>query len=547
MNLAEVLVERARATPEAQAFAGVSYAAWARRCAALAAALRARGIGPGDRVALLSPNTPFFIDAYFAVAAIGAVFCPWNVHLAPRELAAILDDVEPSLVLVHAGLDRADERAAELAARAQCACEVVDGEQLELGTDARHETAISDSGAAPALHPTAAARDVMARTDADAGHALRALPVERDTPAQVYSTSGSTGIAKGVVLTHGNVVAHARAALEVFGLSTREVWGHFAPLFHLADAWAVFAITLAGGRHALVPDAGAGFDADAVLTSIDREGVTMTNLVPTMWARLVDTEARTGASTPGKSLRLALSGGAAMSRGLLRRIRERWPHAEYAQTYGMTETSPFLTTSLLGRDFDELDEAQREALLAKTGRPFGPVELRVVDTQGRAVPNDARSIGEIQVRGPTVTPGYWRRPEADAAAFVDGWLKSGDLATVDARGFVDIVDRAKDMIVSGGENVYSIEVEQVFAEHDALRESAVFGVPDEHWGERVCAAVVRRRDASSVDADELTEFCRARLAGFKVPKRIDFVDELPRLGSGKIDKTSLRRAFEEAE
>jgi len=245
---------------------------------------------------------------------------------------------------------------------------------------------------------------------------------------------------------------------------------------------------------------------------------------------------------------------------------------DYAQTYGMTATSPYLTLSLLPDHLRELPKERQLAYKARTGRPFATVELRVVDPEGRQVADDDRQVGEIWVRGPTVTPGYWNRPAGAASASTSasasastgkvgtvgkagkagsdsqtsstafapgGWLRTGDLATIDKEGFVNIVDRAKDMIISGGENIYSLEVEHVLYEHPGVLEAAAFGLPDELWGERVAVAVVARpgRDLS---VDELVAFIRDRLAGFKVPRSIFFLDELPKTGSGKIMKRRLK-------
>jgi acyl-CoA synthetase (AMP-forming)/AMP-acid ligase II len=353
-----------------------------------------------------------------------------------------------------------------------------------------------------------------------------------DRIAHLYYTSGTTGRPKGVMLTHGNVCAHARAAIAELTLGEGDVWGHFAPMFHLADAWATFAITAVGGRHAFVPR----FAADAAVAAITRHGVTITNLVPTMLGELVQL-AETGRHDLS-SLRLMLSGGAPISGALVERTLAALG-CDYAQTYGMTETSPYLTISLLREPLRALPPAEQLRFKCKTGRPFRGVELRVVDDTGVAVPADGRTVGEIRARGPTVTKGYWRQPEATREAFLDGWLRTGDLAVVDTEGYLDIVDRRKDMIVTGGENVYSIEVENVLYRHPAVREAAVFGVPDAKWGEAVRAAVALRAGALASES-ELIAHCRAHLAGFKTPRRIVFLDALPRTGTGKIAKRLLR-------
>ena len=231
--------------------------------------------------------------------------------------------------------------------------------------------------------------------------------------------------------------------------------------------------------------------------------------------------------------------GAPIAPDVVHRILQTFG-CDYVQTYGMTETSPYLTLSLLTQELLALPPAQQLIYKCKTGRSFLGIELRVVDEQGQSIAADGRAVGEIRVRGKTVTPGYWLNPEATAAAFdADGVLMTGDLAALDEDGFVDIVDRKKDVIKSGGETVFSVEVENALYEHPAVLECAVFGKPDETWGERVVAAVVLR-PGMSASSDDLIAFCRAQIAGYKTPKQIDFMQALPRTGTGKIQKRSLR-------
>lgn len=469
-----------------------SYRDLAARVYGLAARLRAADVAPGDRVAVLAENEPAFLVAYFAAPWIGAVLQPLNHRLAFPELVGVLEDAETSVLLPTRTFR---ERAAELGER----------------TGVRVLEADSDAGAEDAPEPAAVAPGDL---------------------AQLYHTSGTTGRPKGVLLTHRNVCAHARAAARELALSPADRWGHFAPLFHLADAWATFAITAVGGLHVMLPR----FRAGDVLSAIERERVTLTNLVPTMLTALV-AEAPACDFDPS-SLRALLSGGAPITPALVRRIVDVFG-CEYVQTYGMTETSPYLTLSLLSAAQRELPADERLRLSARTGRPFSGVELEVVDDAGARVPADDRAVGEIRVRGASVSPGYWRNPEETAAAHRDGWLYTGDLAVVDASGSIDIVDRRKDVILTGGETVYSTEVERVLAEHAAVREVAVFGVPDETWGELVAATVVLEPGCAATP-DELAGWCRARIAGFKTPRRVSFREGLPRTGSGKVAKAVLR-------
>ena len=469
----------------------VPYAALAESVSQLAARLAERGVEPGDRVAVLDVNSTGYLAATFAVAGLGAILQPLNHRLSGQELAEILRDAGTRALLAGAALE---ERAHSL------------GSEVEV---------------------------LSLEATGDEPSEFTPRPPAPSDVAHLYYTSGTTGRPKGVMLTHANVCTHARAAIGELRLVSDDRWGHFAPMFHLADAWAIVAITAVGARHVLEPH----FEPEAVLARMQTEGVTLTNLVPTMLNALVAHPA--AGAFDGTALRMILSGGAPISPTLVRRIVEVFG-CEYVQTYGMTETSPYLTLSLLPEHLRALPEEERLRYAARTGRPFAGVELEVVDEADRPVPADDRTVGEIRVRGASVTPGYWRRPAETAAALRGGWLYTGDLAVVDAEGFVDIVDRKKDVILTGGETVYSTEVENALHAHPAVHEAAVFGVPDPHWGETVRAAVVLASGQQAAE-QELIAFCRERIAHYKAPRAIDFREELPRTGSGKLAKHRLRK------
>ncbi len=459
--------------------------------------LATQGIHAGERVALLEDNTPAFLEWTFAVAAIGAVLVPLNTRLLAADLGACLRD-----------------------AGARC---VVAGVRL---TGLAHEAVLSGG---TAIEGGAVLGDHEGLDAEPLG--LVARPSEGDL-AHLYYTSGTTGTPKGVMLTHGNVTAHALAAALELELSAADTWGHIAPMFHLADAWATLAITLVGGKHLFCPRFAAGLALDL----FEHGRVSVTNLVPTMLILMV--EHPTLPARDVRALRLVLSGGAPIAPDVVRRVVERF-RATYIQTYGMTETSPYLTLSRLSRSAQQLDENARMAISARTGRPFLGVELEVVDAADNPVLADDRQVGEIRVRGATVTPGYWGRPEATAESIRGGWLYTGDLATIDDTGSVNIVDRKKDMVITGGENVYTTEVEAVLFCHPAVLECAVFGQPDPLWGERVHAAVVAK-PGTALDLAALDAHCRAHLAPYKVPRGFDVLEALPRTGSGKIAKRLLR-------
>jgi acyl-CoA synthetase (AMP-forming)/AMP-acid ligase II len=461
-----------------------------RRAARL---LEERGAVRGERVALAAENGLQYLVWTFAAAWCGAVLVPLNWRLAAPEIAGLFDLVEPRLAVVQ-GEFAALVEAANQRARQRVACV----------PDQARAAAPSDQRAA----------------------------VHEDDTAHLYCTSGTTGEPKGVELTHRNVHQHALCAAVELGLGDRDVWGHVAPMFHLADAWATVAITLVGGVHVALPR----FEARAALDLFERERVTVSNLVPTMLALMVaEPDARTRDLS---AFRLVLSGGASIAPSTVRAVEETF-RCEYVQTYGMTETSPYLTLSRLGPTERALPEEERFRLRARTGRPFMGVELEVRGPDGRPVPRDDRSVGEIVVRAATVMRGYWRRPDLTAAVMQDGWLATGDLARIDARGFVEIVDRKKDMIVTGGENVYTTEVEHALAAHPDVLEVAVFGVPHALWGETVCAAVVPRV-GRALDTSALAAHCRERLAGYKCPREFRVLAALPRTGTGKIAKRLLR-------
>jgi len=468
-------------------------AAW-RASRRLAATLHDRGVRAGDRVGCLMANDVDHYLAYFGVAAAGAILVSLNTRLSANEQAAILLH-SGAVLLLH---------------------DTTHG-------DRSHELAV------PLRGRSLLVADAIAHGDETRAPHQRASD---DDPAHLYYTSGTTGTPKGVVLTHRNVCTHALSAVRELSLSEHDRWAHIAPMFHLADAWATFAITAVGGAHLFLPH----FTARAALDLLASERITITNLVPTMLNLMVK---EPGAGDLHYSLRTMLSGGAPIAPDVVRRILDTF-RCDYVQTYGMTETSPYLTLSLLTPALQQLPRDEQLHWKCKTGRPFHGVELKVCDDDGQPIPPDENTVGEIRVRGATVTPGYWQNPEATNAAFDrDGFLRTGDLATIDVHGYVDIVDRAKDVIKTGGESVYSIEVENVLYAHSAVLECAVFGVADPVWGERVVAAVVLRPGVNA-KGEELIAFCRDRIAHYKAPKEVRFLESLPRTGSGKITKKALR-------
>ncbi len=491
-----------------------TYQQFGRRVYGLARALAERGVAKGKVVAVLAPNVHQFLETYYACAVLGAVLNPINFRLSAREVAFILEDSGAEVLLAHADF------ASQVA------------QALEDGGAVRSVLWIGE-GDIPVLDLEGV--DYEQTLAAQEGLPLESPELGADDLAHLYYTSGTTGQPKGVMLTHGNVTFHALSAIAELKLSDADTWLHAAPLFHLADAWATFALTWVGGRHVCLPY----FEAEAALMAIDRQKVTLSNLIPTMLNLMVNSPRVS--EFDYSSLRVILSGGAPIAPETVRRIVETFG-CDYIQTYGMTETSPYLTVSILKEHLKSLSPEEQLRIKSRTGRPFIGVELKVVRPDGTPVAADDQEVGEIMVRGPIVTPGYWKRPQATAEAFEDGWLHTGDLAVIDAEGYVNIVDRAKDMIVTGGENVYSTEVEYVLYEHPAVLECAVIGVPDEKWGEAVKAVVVLRQGEKATE-QELIQFVKERLARYKAPKSVDFVEALPRTGSGKIYKKGLKDRY----
>jgi acyl-CoA synthetase (AMP-forming)/AMP-acid ligase II len=358
------------------------------------------------------------------------------------------------------------------------------------------------------------------------------LNISEESIAQLYYTSGTTGQPKGVVLTHKNNYTHTLGTIKELDLNENDNWLHVSPMFHLADAWAVWSITKTGGTHIIVSE----FNPENVLRIMETEKVTISNFIPTLLNILVNYQETDKFNY--SHLRLIMSGGAPIAPEVVRKVIEIFK-CNYIQTYGMTETSPFLTMSILKQHLKKLPLEEQFKYLVTTGRPFSNVQLRVINENKEDVQRDNNEVGEILVKGETITFEYWKLPEETSKRIKDGWLYTGDLARVNKEGYLTIVDRKDDMIITGGENVYSIEIENVLYSHPDILESAVVGLPDKIWGEKIIAAVVLKSGKSTNDKN-IIDFCKEHLADFKVPKRIVFLEELPKTGSNKISKQKLR-------
>ena len=453
------------------------------RVARIAGALVARGLKAGDRLALHLPNGAEYVELLYACARVGVTAIPLNTRLAPVEIERILLDAGPVGLVRHS------------------ASPVV-ATRLSWQQDIEREPLI--------------AADALAQPPVYDPQALLGL---------IY-TSGTTGRPKGATMTHAAMLANIQHLNYWLPHAPGNVYLHAAPLFHIADLPFIFAAAAFGMCQVTIPK----FKPELFCAMVQSARVTHTVLVPTMLELLTEFAQREEFDL--SSLQLLGYGGSPMAPELLRRVRQILPAVKLTQVYGLSETG-FLTGL---QDHEHTNER-----LTSCGRTCPGVELRVVDETGQELPTGRP--GELVARGANVTPGYWNNPAETAATFRDGLFRTGDVGYQDASGYVYILDRIKDMIVTGGENVYCAEVEAVLYTHPAVREAAVFGIPDPQWGELVMACVALKAGAT-LTAPELMAHCRESLAGYKIPRRIEFADgELPKSGTGKILKRLLRERF----
>jgi long-chain acyl-CoA synthetase len=472
-------------------------------------ALDGLGLVAGDVVAVLALNSAAHLVAWLAIPRSGRVLNDLNHRLAPTELAFILADSNARALI-------ADDAFVDVAQNLAASCPTIE-HLIYVG-----------SGQAPA--GWIAFAELVT-------HDLKPLgAVDPDAVAGIFYTGGTTALPKGAMLTHRNLVANAKHALITLSYRERDTYLHAAPMFHLADGLSNYALTWVAGRHVIIPR----FDPALWLRTVADEQVTHALLVPTMINMVLNHPAVAEHDT--SSLRSMLYGASPMPTELLRQAMAAIP-AGWGQAYGMTEAAP-LVTYLTPEDHAAGASGTEPyaTRLRSAGRPIVGVEAEVRRPDGTGC--DVAEPGEIWVRGPNIMKGYWNRPEETAAALdPDGWYHSGDAAYVDSDGFLFIVDRVKDMIISGGENVYCTEVENAIYQHPSVLECAVFGVPDERWGERVHAAIVLKPGTSASEA-ELIAHCRTLIAGYKLPRSIDLHTEpLPKSGAGKLLKRELRKPY----
>jgi fatty-acyl-CoA synthase len=498
MTMSDQLARHARKTPDVAALrfegAGRSYAELDERVTRLARALQQRGVGVGDRVAVLALNGMETWESYLAGVRLGAIVVPVNFRLVADEVAFVLADSGATALVVDAPLAGIAAKAREQAP--DVATVLVIGEE--------YEAALAEAGDEPL--------DIV---------------VDEDEPAFIMYTSGTTGRPKGAVLTHHNLLMHVFSQVTHLGWHPEDrVAAPGAPMFHIAGLAGGLPPLLVGGTNVIMRSG--AFDPSETLDMIEREQISSIFLVPAMWAAVV--------AVPGiadrdlSHLRRISWGAAPASTTLLRTLIDTFPQAEVVTAFGQTECSP-VTCFLRGED------SVRK--IGSVGTPMLNVEVRVVDESMNDVPRG--EVGEIVYRSPMVMKEYWNKPDETAIAFEGGWFHSGDLVRQDDDGYYFVVDRLKDMIISGGENIYCAEVEDVLAAHPKVGEVALIGVSDTKYGEAPLAIVAPRDAADPPTADELAAWCREKLARYKHPREYSIVGALPRNPSGKVLKTSLRQ------
>jgi fatty-acyl-CoA synthase len=495
----------------------LTYSQFGERVNRLSNALLDMGIKKGDRVAVVDANSHRLLELHFGVPRIGAILLPINIRLSPKEIAHVLNDAGARCLVINeemAGLiDKERVRAVE--------------KYIWMGG--------GGPGAGRPPLPGEGYEDCLARSSPDiAGD----FGVDEHDAAEMFYTSGTSGLPKGMLLTHRMLWLAATKDLFFGAANDRTVYLHAIPLFH-ANCWRkAHVITAVGGRHVMLPQ----FRPDLVCRLIEQESVNYVEMVPTMADTL--TQFQDLGRYNLESLQRIIIGGAPLLKATQDALMEKFPWCIVHAGYGMSETASCGTTAHLKEHLaDGLSEEEKRRLLRSQGFEDMLTRVRVVDIDGRDVPADDTRMGEIIMRGHAVIDGYWNLPKETEKTIIDGWLYSGDLATVNANGYITIVDRKKDIIISGGENIGSLEVENVIATHPAVAEVAVVAAPHGKWGETP-AAFIALKEGSHLTAEAVIAHCRAQeLTAFKIPRKIVFMEMLPKGGTGKILKSELKRSL----
>jgi long-chain acyl-CoA synthetase len=476
------------------------------RVSRLAGALLDIGLKHDDRVAMLALNSDRHLEFYYATIWAGGIFVPLNTRLAPPELAVILADAGAQILVVD------DALSSQLP------------EIFQHAPEPPHIIFAGDGIAPPG----------MLTHDSLVGASAPALDSGRggDDVATLIYTGGTTGLPKGVMLTHRNAISNALSSLAIMHDGKPWTFLHTAPMFHIADNQWNTGVTMLAGTHVFTKK----FIPEEMLALIGQHNITHSALVPTMVNMLCNVP--DAADYKVASLRKVNFGGSSIAPAVIRRARALFPTCQFIQGYGQTETAPNISMLL---DQYVTDEGPYAGKIASAGQAVYTMEIRIVDSSDEEVPSG--SVGEITTRGPHVMKGYWNKPEETAQALRGGWMHTGDIGYLDEDGFLYIVDRLKDMIVSGGENVYSTEVEHAIYQHSDVATCAVIGIPDEKWGEAIHAIVVPKPGQHLTD-QQIMDYCRKHIASYKCPRSVEIrLEPLPMNGAGKILKKILREPF----
>jgi fatty-acyl-CoA synthase len=491
-----------------------TYRTLGERVNRLANGLRQLGVEQGDKVAVLSPNSHRMLEAFFAVPQLGAVLVPLNYRLTTPEFAYILEHADTKVVLIDW------EYAHQLAP-------IVD----QLSHVIKHYVYLRDDETPSAELPAIDYEHLLAEANPEFS---KPVDVAETDVATLNYTSGTTARPKGVMLTHRACVTNVINYIVTLDVRPTDVYLHTLPMFH-ANGWGgIWALAGLGGVQVCLRRV----EAKPIFDLMAAEHVTLACAAPTVLVTLA-TYDRAGDYTFVPGVRIG-TGGAAPAAAVLRNMEALGINVVHL--YGLTETGPFLTSCEWRPAWNAEDVAVRYQLKARQGISQLLTEVRVLDVDLQEVLHDGKTIGEICARGNNIMEGYFKQPEETARALYGGWFHSGDLAVVHADGYIEIVDREKDVINSGGENISSVEVESMLYEHPAVLEAAVVGVPDQKWGE-VPKAIVLLKPGQTAEAQEIISFCRDRMAHFKAPKSVEFVETLPKTATGKIQKFALREPY----